>query len=656
MQGIKKLYVMKKAKIIFALLATCLFIVVITLGCTHLDPVQNPLESSINTIPKNFDWKMIKELTCTIRVNSISGISDNTIRVIRIFNSSQLSDGTLIASGAAKPDMAFNVKLTLPTALQSIYVQQILPDGTKIMQVVAVTGSALNISFLSSTPAGSPQIISNASYISANVPLVDNDGDGVFNDCDVDDSDASVAFASYFPSASTWGTYIFEDLWPVKGDYDVNDMVLGFKVTFFTNSSNLITKLNLDYNLRAAGCKHNLAAAFQLDNVAASNVASVTGQVLVGSSPFEVGSNGTENGVLLAVLPLFNNTRDIVSYPEYLNTVSGTSVVTADSQISMRFTAPVLQANITMSSFNMFIVANERGREIHLPTYLGTTKFDASLANGYTLYPGDMFKNSDGMMWGLLIPEPFEYPSEESSIIDAYSHFSEWATSGGISYTDWYRPLVGNIDREFIYQALLDESVTDVDGNIYTIVTIGTQTWMGSNLKTTRYRNNDLIGTTTPATLDISGESSPKYQWAYSGNEENVASYGRLYTWYVVNDSRNICPVGWHVPTNAEWTTLATFLGGLSVAGGKLKEAGTGHWQNPNLGATNSSGFTALPGGYHSSLGFFDTIGYYGLWWSSTEITITNAGYLNMGKDYVELFMSNYTKSYGFSVRCVKDI
>ncbi|MFA5849418.1 MAG: LruC domain-containing protein [Bacteroidales bacterium] len=646
---------MKKAKIIFALLATCLFIVVMTLGCTHLDPVQNPLESSINTIPKNFDWKMVKELNCTIRVNSISGISDNTIRVIRIFNSSQLSDGTLIASGAAKPDMAFNVKLTLPTALQSIYVQQILPDGTKIMQVVAVTGSTLNINFLSSTPAGSPQIISNASYISANVPLVDNDGDGVFNDCDVDDNDASVAFASYFPSASTWGTYIFEDLWPVKGDYDVNDMVLGFKVTFFTNSSNLITKLNLDYNLLAAGCKHNLAAAFQLDNVAASNVASVTGQVLVGTTPFAVGSNGTENGVLLAVLPLFNNTRDIVSYSGYLNTVSGTNVVTTDNQISMRFTAPVLQANITMASFNMFIVANERGREIHLPTYQGTTKFDASLANGYTLYPGDMFKNSDGMMWGLLIPEPFEYPSEESSIIDAYSHFSEWATSGGISYPDWYRPLVGYIDREYIYQELLDESVTDVDGNIYTVVTIGTQTWMGSNLKTTRYRNNDLIGTTTPATLDISGESSPKYQWAYGGNEANVTSYGRLYTWYAVNDSRNICPVGWHVPTDAEWTTLSTFLGGLSVAGGKLKEEGTGHWATPNSGATNSSGFTFLPGGFHRSSGIFDTMGDYGLLWSSTEISTTNAGYLYMSKYNDDLFMYDYTMSYGFSVRCIKN-
>lgn len=96
-------------------------------------------------------------------------------------------------------------------------------------------------------------------------------------------------------------------------------------------------------------------------------------------------------------------------------------------------------------------------------------------------------------------------------------------------------------------------SVTDVDGNSYTSVKIGIQVWMAENLRTTKYRNGDLIGTTTPATLDIRTENTPKYQWAYEGNENNVATYGRLYTWYAVNDSRNIAPIGWHIATNAEW-------------------------------------------------------------------------------------------------------
>ena len=104
---------------------------------------------------------------------------------------------------------------------------------------------------------------------------------------------------------------------------------------------------------------------------------------------------------------------------------------------------------------------------------------------------------------------------------------------------------------------------------VYTTVTIGTQVWMAENLKTTKYSNGDSIGTTSPATLDISIESAPKYQWAYDGNESNVTTHGRLYTWYTVTDSRNVCPIGWHLPTDAEWSTLTTYLGGEGVAANK---------------------------------------------------------------------------------------
>ncbi|MFZ3064200.1 MAG: fibrobacter succinogenes major paralogous domain-containing protein, partial [Nitrospirota bacterium] len=132
-------------------------------------------------------------------------------------------------------------------------------------------------------------------------------------------------------------------------------------------------------------------------------------------------------------------------------------------------------------------------------------------------------------------------------------------------------------------------TVTDIDGNVYNTVTIGAQVWMKENLKATKYRNSEDIPTTI---ADISGETSPKYQWAYGGNINNAAVYGRLYTWYAATDSRGLCPTGWHVPTNAEWTTLTDYLG--TDPGGKMKEAGTAHWTTPNTGADNSSGFTAL--------------------------------------------------------------
>lgn len=282
--------------------------------------------------------------------------------------------------------------------------------------------------------------------------ITDNDGDGVAAEFDVDDNDATVAFVSYFPSGSTWGTYVFEDLWPVKGDYDVNDMVLGFKVSYFTNASNLVTKLRFDYNLRAAGSTYDLGTAFQLDRVSASNVLSVTGREINGAVPFGVTSNGTESGVSLAVIPLFNSQKDVTSNQGFLNTESGNHVITPDQYLSVKFITPFQQSDIAMSSFNLFITVNSRDREIHLPTFAGTSKFNLSLANGYNLYQGDVFKNSDGMMWGLMIPEPFQYPSERNSIINAYLHFAEWATSGGTSYPDWYKPLSGYTNQAFIYQ------------------------------------------------------------------------------------------------------------------------------------------------------------------------------------------------------------
>jgi uncharacterized protein (TIGR02145 family) len=199
------------------------------------------------------------------------------------------------------------------------------------------------------------------------------------------------------------------------------------------------------------------------------------------------------------------------------------------------------------------------------------------------------------------------------------------------------------------------KGINDVDGNVYQTVTIGTQVWMAENLKTTKYRNGDLIGTTTPATLDISAEATPKYQWAYEGSESNANTYGRLYTWYAVTDTRNVCPVGWHMSTDAEWTTLITYLGDDGVAGGKLKETGTTHWQSPNEGASNSSGFTALPSGFRNFDGRFYSIGGHGYLWSSSEYSTSSAYYRELFYNYFDISRRYFNKANGFSVRCLRD-
>ena len=197
--------------------------------------------------------------------------------------------------------------------------------------------------------------------------------------------------------------------------------------------------------------------------------------------------------------------------------------------------------------------------------------------------------------------------------------------------------------------------VTDIDGNVYSIITIGTQKWMKENLKTTRYLNGDSIETTSPATFNIGKESSPKYQWASGGDKSNVAAYGRLYTWYVVTDSRKICPKGWHIPSDEEWTVLIDFLGGEAIAGSKLKETGTIHWSSLNEDATNESDFTALPGGYRSYTKYFMNFGKNGYWWSS-EVYGESFSWIR-GVSYNSTEVSR-TFNYGmgaYSIRCIKD-
>lgn len=197
-------------------------------------------------------------------------------------------------------------------------------------------------------------------------------------------------------------------------------------------------------------------------------------------------------------------------------------------------------------------------------------------------------------------------------------------------------------------------TVTDVDGNLYHTVTIGTQIWMVENLKTTRYNDSTEIPLATgiyewPVIL------SPRYCW-YDNDISKKNIYGALYNWNAVN-SIKLCPTGWHVPTDEEWKILTDFLGGESIAGGKLKETGTTHWLDPNKGATNETGFSALPGGARSNFGTFYNIGKEGYWWSSTESSNSFFVVLNRSLDYDTSYVDRATsfKEFGFSVRCIKD-
>lgn len=213
-------------------------------------------------------------------------------------------------------------------------------------------------------------------------------------------------------------------------------------------------------------------------------------------------------------------------------------------------------------------------------------------------------------------------------------------------------------------------TVTDIDGNVYNVVSIGSQCWMKENLKTTKYKNGDTI----PSGLNnTQWQNTTAGAWAYYSDSSQYNNiYGKLYNWYAVADARGICPTGWHVPTDIEWNQLVKYLDPQAdtscltcsqspIAGGFMKavgdlQSGTGLWRSPNTGASDSSGFSGLPGGARDDSGVYsNSWGYNGIWWSSSAFDFNYAwawGLTTFGS-YVN--RGNSSHESGFSVRCIKD-
>lgn len=209
-------------------------------------------------------------------------------------------------------------------------------------------------------------------------------------------------------------------------------------------------------------------------------------------------------------------------------------------------------------------------------------------------------------------------------------------------------------------------TVTDIDGNVYKTVKIGNQWWMAENLKVKHYRNGEKIFNET-RNSDWSKLTIGAY-CNYDNDANNLATYGSFYNWYAIIDSRIIAPEGWHVPTDDEWKELEMYLGmSRTMAnniitrgteeGGKLKETGTIHWSNPNTGATNESGFSALPGGSRRDDGSFIDLGNFAFFWSASysfynyDLAMLRA----LSCYHSAVYRNNFPKDFGFSVRCVRD-
>jgi uncharacterized protein (TIGR02145 family) len=207
-------------------------------------------------------------------------------------------------------------------------------------------------------------------------------------------------------------------------------------------------------------------------------------------------------------------------------------------------------------------------------------------------------------------------------------------------------------------------TIVDYDGNIYDVVTIDNQCWTQQNLQVSHYKNGATIPTGI-SDLQWSTLTSGAYA-IYNSVGANNTVYGKLYNWYAVAYPAGLCPAGWHVSTESDWNKMTHYLdffadtsctgcASSASAGGALKEINTAHWSSPNAGATNNSGFTALPGGLRTDQGIYGSLTHYGYWWTSTSYATTVAHYHYLWNDSSELYHYDNSKNNGYSVRCVKD-
>ncbi len=305
------------------------------------------------------------------------------------------------------------------------------------------------------------QYVMNCNGTTCSSVIIDTDGDGVIDTEDDYPNDPTRAFNNYFPGKGVYGTLAYEDLWPSKGDYDFNDVVIIYNTNIVTNAQNKVVEIKSKYKITAVGASFHNGFAFQLDNVLPNQVASVSGQV-ISKSYLILNANGTESGQSKAVIVVWDDTEPLLHRAggSFFNTMPNGKVGTSDTAfIHVLFTAPLPLATVGEAPFNPFLIKNGvRSIEIHLPDYVPTDLMDTSLfgTSDDRSNPalGRYYKSANNLPWGLHIPVVLDHMLEYTDITQGYLHFAEWAQSSGTSYADWYLNLSGYRDPSKIWPGL----------------------------------------------------------------------------------------------------------------------------------------------------------------------------------------------------------
>ena len=277
------------------------------------------------------------------------------------------------------------------------------------------------------------------------LPMQDADGDGVSDDLDEYPEDYTRAFNSFFPGEGSYASVVFEDLWPAKGDYDFNDLVLGVSGTEVTNANDELVDIYINFNVRAVGASLQNGFGWQFAGITPDMISSVTGAVLEQGYVVNA-ANGTELGQDSAVIIACENVEDVLHRTggSMFNTIENGFVGTSDLiEIHIIFNPAINRNLVGAEAYNVFLIKNQdRSVEVHLPNRVPTDKMNMSLLgtsqDASDINTGTYFRTATGLPWGMLLLEPYDYSVEKNEITQAYLHFAEWAESGGVVYQDWY--------------------------------------------------------------------------------------------------------------------------------------------------------------------------------------------------------------------------
>jgi uncharacterized protein (TIGR02145 family) len=422
----------------------------------------------------------------------------------------------------------------------------------------------------------------------------------------------------------------------------------------------VISTLSCDkYNLERNNKYDSLSDAFEpsVPEIYTTNGSELTGNSIKtgGDVTADCGLPVTSRGVCWSTsenpTTIDNKTIDGDGTGQFTSSITGLSI---NSQYYVRAYA----TNGKGTSYGFQIFFKTLSTPSVTTSFLTSVTTSSAVSGGNVTSDGGASITASGVCWSTS-PNPtadLATKTTDGALKGTYTSEISALTANTVYYLRAYaKNSIGtSYGNELVFKTI-HSILVDADGNSYNAIEIGTQLWMTKNLETTKYRDGTSIPNVT-GYLEWGNNTTGAYCY-YNNSSSNRTLYGMMYNWYAAENSKGLCPTGWHIPSESEWVTLTTFLGDKSVAGGKLKTTGTSIWQVPNTGATNESGFSALPGGYRQRDGDFGGLKYAADFMSTTT-DISNSGLIwgfSLRANDSELQAGYREKFNGLSVRCIKD-